>query len=184
VANAVRSCPKHTLTVGSCRVSASCSTPFLIAVSFIFRRQLAFCRAHLTGFRADARAHTHARTHATTVRYLPIAVSVAEGFRQRWTQINNATGKIDHWPSQALETYQCPDPTSREHCPTDASTDIAGLMAVLPRLIALPSSVVTPAQVSLLGASNDTTFSFCTITHPPTISQNERSHPLTHGTTS
>ena len=49
--------------------------------------------------------------------------------------------------AQALETYQCPDPHSRESCPTNPSTDIAGLMAVLPRLIALPaSSGVTAAQ--------------------------------------
>jgi hypothetical protein len=81
-------------------------------------------------------------------RYLPIAVAVVEGFRQRWTEVNTTTGKLDHWPSQALETYQCPDPTSRDRCPTDASTDIAGLMAVLPRLIAL-SDGVTPAQVKV-----------------------------------
>jgi len=43
-------------------------------------------------------------------RYLPIAVSVVEGFRQRWTAVNKATGKLDHWPSQALETYQCTTP--------------------------------------------------------------------------
>ena len=36
---------------------------------------------------------------------------------------------------QALETYQCHDPTSRDKCPTNPSTDIGGLMAVLPRLI-------------------------------------------------
>ena len=51
-------------------------------------------------------------------------------------------------PSQALETYQCLDPTSRTTCPTDAPTDIAGLASVLPRLIGLPTTATTPALVA------------------------------------
>ena len=45
---------------------------------------------------------------------------------------------VVHCATQALETYQCKDPTSRATCPTNPTTDVAGLMAVLPRLIALP----------------------------------------------
>lgn len=72
---------------------------------------------------------------------------VVEGFRQRFPNKDNTTGRTDMWPSQALETYQCKDPSSRASCPSNPSTDIAGLMAVLPRLIALPDSAgVTAAQ--------------------------------------
>merc|ERR1719356_1242234 len=82
-------------------------------------------------------------------KYLPIPVAVVEAFRQRFPKRDTATGKIDMWPAQALETYQCPDPTSRDTCPTNPTTDIAGLMAVLPRLLALPDMpdlLITPEQ--------------------------------------
>ncbi len=65
-----------------------------------------------------------------------MAVAVVEGFRQRFPNKDKATGKVDMLPSQALETYQCLDPADRKKCGTNPSTDIAGLMAVLPRLIA------------------------------------------------
>jgi len=71
-------------------------------------------------------------------KYLPMAIGVVEAFRQRFPHKDSATGKTDMWPSQALETYQCTDPSKRESCPANPSTDIAGLMAILPRLIGLP----------------------------------------------
>ena len=75
-----------------------------------------------------------------------MAAGVVEAYRQRFPN-RDANGKTDMWPAQALETYQCKDPTSRANCPTNPSTDIAGLMAVLPRLIALPASAgATDAQ--------------------------------------
>jgi len=80
-------------------------------------------------------------------KYLPIVVGVVEGFRQRFPSVDNATGKTDMWPSQALETYQCHDPTSRSSCPTNPTTDIAGLMAVLPRLMGLPTESVVTKQM-------------------------------------
>ena len=40
---------------------------------------------------------------------------------------------------------RCKDPTSRSECGTNPSTDIAGLMAVLPRLIAVAPAMSTPA---------------------------------------
>lgn len=79
-------------------------------------------------------------------KYLPMAVGVVEAYRQRFPH-KDAHGKIDMWPAQALETYQCHDPTSRANCPSNPSTDIGGLMSVLPKLIALPDSAgVTAAQ--------------------------------------
>ena len=50
------------------------------------------------------------------------------------------------WPAQALETYQCTDPTSRANCPSNPTTDLSGLLAVLPRLLALPAAAATAAQ--------------------------------------
>jgi hypothetical protein len=81
-------------------------------------------------------------------KYFPMAVAVVEAFRQRFPNTNASTGKIDFFPAQALETYQCPDPTDRNGCPTNPSTDIGGLMSVLPRMVALPAalSFVSAAQ--------------------------------------
>jgi len=61
------------------------------------------------------------------MRYLPIGAAVVEAFRQRFPN-KDKDGKIDMFPSQALETYQCLDPSSRNKCGTNPSTDIAGLM--------------------------------------------------------
>jgi len=61
------------------------------------------------------------------------------------------------WPAQALETYQCPDPSSRAKCGTNPSTDISGLGAVLARALALPAAVgvdgaTTAAWAALLAS--------------------------------
>ena len=80
---------------------------------------------------------------------LPIAVGVVEAYRQRFPN-KDKNGKTDMFPAQALEGYECGDPSgkSRGNCPSNPSTDIGGLMALLPKLIALPSSVTTPSQVA------------------------------------
>lgn len=69
--------------------------------------------------------------------YLPLVAAVVEGFRQRFPN-KDAEGKIDMWPSQALETYGCHNITggsenggkegapNRETCMTNPSTDISG----------------------------------------------------------
>lgn len=72
---------------------------------------------------------------------LPICNTVLEFYRTRFPHTNATTGKIDMFPSQALETHQCPDPTDRTKCATNPSTDISGLRAVLTRLVALPASI-------------------------------------------
>lgn len=69
---------------------------------------------------------------------MPICNTVLEFFRTRFPHKDPKTGKTDLWPSQALETHQCPDPGSRSACATNPSTDVAGLKAVLTRLVALP----------------------------------------------
>eukprot|EP00040_Diaphanoeca_grandis_P035429 m.222904 g.222904 ORF g.222904 m.222904 type:complete len:925 (-) comp33386_c2_seq2:269-3043(-) len=78
-------------------------------------------------------------------RYLPIPFGVVEAYRQRFPN-SDANGKTDMFPAQALETYQCGNPTSRADCPSNPTTDISGLMAVLPRLIALPEAQATNDQ--------------------------------------
>ncbi len=59
---------------------------------------------------------------------------------------NDAGGAMDMFPAQALETWQCADPSARDACVTNPSTDIAGLMAVLPRLLALPDALANASQ--------------------------------------
>jgi alpha-L-fucosidase 2 len=66
---------------------------------------------------------------------LPVAVAVTTYFDRHWPR--GADGKIHMDPSQAIETYQqAVNPT----------TDIAGLMNVLPRLLALPAMLTTSGQ--------------------------------------
>lgn len=86
--------------------------------------------------------------------YLPLIAAVVKGYLQRFPNRDARTGKIDMWPSQALETYGCHNFSgaeggglpSRTTCMTNPSTDIAGLMAVLPRLLALPHVLTTAAD--------------------------------------
>eukprot|EP01044_Picomonas_judraskeda_P020574 COSAG03_NODE_4613_length_1489_cov_60.319424_2_plen_169_part_00 len=89
--------------------------------------------------------------------YLPLIDAVVRGFRQRFPNKDSA-GKVDFFPSQALETWGCHNFTggsetgahagtpTRDTCMTNPSTDIAGLMAVLPRLLALPEHTTTAAM--------------------------------------
>eukprot|EP00040_Diaphanoeca_grandis_P036043 m.228213 g.228213 ORF g.228213 m.228213 type:complete len:1005 (+) comp33539_c0_seq1:52-3066(+) len=57
-------------------------------------------------------------------------------------------GILDIFPAQALETWQCTSvPPVRSDCATNPMPEVAGLTAVLPRLLALDStSGVTPAM--------------------------------------
>ena len=89
--------------------------------------------------------------------YLPLIDAVVRGFQQRFPNKDSA-GKVDFFPSQALETWGCHNFTggsetggkvgapTRETCMTNPSTDIAGLMAVLPRLLDLPEHTTTVAM--------------------------------------
>jgi hypothetical protein len=60
---------------------------------------------------------------------------------------NATTGKLDIFPAQALETWQCKTvPATRSDCVTNPMPEIAGLRAVLPRLLAYDNTVVTAAM--------------------------------------
>ena len=66
---------------------------------------------------------------------LPIATAVTTYYDQHWKR--GADGKIRFDPAQSLETrQQAVNPTP----------DIAGLMSILPRLLALPASLTTDTQ--------------------------------------
>lgn len=66
---------------------------------------------------------------------LPVAVAVTTYYNEHWPRA--ADGKIHMDPAQAIETYQqAVNPTP----------DIAGLMNILPRLLALPIALTTDAQ--------------------------------------
>jgi hypothetical protein len=65
---------------------------------------------------------------------LPLAVPLTTYFDQHWPRVN---GKLRFDPSAALETRQTA---------VNPAPDIAGLMDVLPRLLAMPDSMTTPAQ--------------------------------------
>ena len=70
---------------------------------------------------------------------LPMADAVITYYDQHWQR--GADGKIHLEPAQSIETYQ------RDAC--NPTPDLAGLMCVLPRLLALPPALASAAQKSL-----------------------------------
>lgn len=66
---------------------------------------------------------------------LPIATNVTTFFDEHWAR--DARGKIRFDPAMALETY---------HVAVNPAPEIAGLRAVLPRLLALPAAAISDAQ--------------------------------------
>ena len=70
---------------------------------------------------------------------LPMADAVITYYDQHWKR--DDTGKIRMEPAQSIETYQ--------KDAVNPTPDIAGLMNVLPRLLALPAPLITDDQRSL-----------------------------------
>jgi alpha-L-fucosidase 2 len=74
---------------------------------------------------------------------IPFADAIVTYYDQQWPrlpagQAGGEDGKINMAPVQSLETYQL--------TAVDPTPDIAGLMDVIPRLLALPPDLTTPAQ--------------------------------------
>lgn len=67
---------------------------------------------------------------------VPFADAIVTYYAEHWPR--GADGKIRMSPSQSLETYQLDA--------VDPTPDIAGLKSVLPRLLALPGELTSPAQ--------------------------------------
>ena len=80
----------------------------------------------------DATGDTEFAQH----KLLPFADAIVTFYGLHWK--HDAQGKILMYPTQSLETYQLDA--------TNPAPDIAGLMAVLPRLLALPAGMATEAQ--------------------------------------
>ena len=78
-------------------------------------------------------------------KFLPVIDDVLSFYRQRWTTMD-PQGKIVMFPTQSLETWQCPDyPPNPKNCPTNDAPTVSGLYAVLSALIRLlPSSQTQP----------------------------------------
>ena len=69
---------------------------------------------------------------------VPMASAVVTYYARHWPR--GADGKIRMSPTQSLETYQL---TAMNPTP-----DIAGLLSVIPRLLALPHTILTPEQTA------------------------------------
>jgi hypothetical protein len=77
-------------------------------------------------------------THFAKTSLVPFADAIVTFYDQHWRR--DAAGKIRMAPAQSLETYQL--------VAINPTPDIAGLMAVIPRLLALPDSVTSQKQRS------------------------------------
>jgi len=82
----------------------------------------------------DRYDHTQDTDFATS-SIVPMADAVVTFYNQHWKR--GADGKVLFEPAQSIETYQIA---------TNPTPDIAGLMSILPRLLALPTALSTDAQ--------------------------------------
>lgn len=81
-------------------------------------------------------------------RYLPLVVAILEYYRQKFPI--NSQGQIVIFPTQSIETWQCPNyPPDPANCATNDMPTVAGLRAVLHRALNLPSSLVSTQQRSI-----------------------------------
>lgn len=76
---------------------------------------------------------------------LPVVASVIDYYSQYWSDVDPTTGKVVMFPTQSCETWQCPGyPPDPKNCPTNDAPTVAGLLAVIPRVLALPPSLLPP----------------------------------------
>lgn len=80
--------------------------------------------------------------------YRSIPAGVVDFYYNRWS--NTSTGPSDPitvFPTQAVETWQCPGwPVDPTNCPTNDLPTVAGLRAVLQKLIQLPADLAGEEQ--------------------------------------
>eukprot|EP00041_Stephanoeca_diplocostata_P029135 m.853094 g.853094 ORF g.853094 m.853094 type:complete len:900 (-) comp23498_c0_seq3:403-3102(-) len=89
----------------------------------------------------------------TFQKYLPMVLSVLDYYRLRWKSNGlDADGKIIMFPTQAVETYQCPNyPPNASDCVTNDTPSVAGLHSVVTKVLMLAGeSLLTPTQKSTL----------------------------------
>ena len=82
--------------------------------------------------------------------FLEIPMGVVEFYANLWGNTSaGGDGKMVFYPTQALETWQCPGwPVNSSDCPTNDMPTVAGLHAVLEKLVQLPPPLATPARVA------------------------------------
>lgn len=106
----------------------------------------------------DAYAHTANRTSLAAI--LPLIDGSLHFYLQRWADgERDAHGKLVLWPTQAIETWQCPGyppPQPGDACPSNDMPTLAGLHKVTERALALvPNDMSTAAQRKRWAALRD-----------------------------
>lgn len=81
-------------------------------------------------------------------RFLPIVKAVVAFYDSRFAENGlDDDGKMIIFPTQAVETWQCPGfPAKNSTCVTNDTPTVAGLRSVLEKLLALPVTAVTAAD--------------------------------------
>jgi hypothetical protein len=82
---------------------------------------------------------------------LPICLNATTYYAEHYR--SGPSGKLDLFPSQGEETWQCPQPHNRSECTTNPASDIAGLWAITNRMLRpdiTGSGLLTSEQVSAL----------------------------------
>eukprot|EP01062_Namystynia_karyoxenos_P068175 TRINITY_DN624_c0_g1_i1.p1 TRINITY_DN624_c0_g1~~TRINITY_DN624_c0_g1_i1.p1 ORF type:complete len:853 (+),score=207.07 TRINITY_DN624_c0_g1_i1:73-2559(+) len=75
-------------------------------------------------------------------RYLPMIESVLDYYAVRYPQ-KDASGRMVMFPTQAVETWQCPGyPPQEANCATNDQPTVAGLRAVLDKMLQLPDALI------------------------------------------
>ena len=82
---------------------------------------------------------------------LPVCSPILEFFRLHYPA-RDAHNRTVFYPSQALETWQCPNPDNSSQCVTNSVIFIGGLQYVLSELLALPASLVDDELRGVWGA--------------------------------
>eukprot|EP00047_Mylnosiga_fluctuans_P013403 m.31443 g.31443 ORF g.31443 m.31443 type:complete len:770 (-) comp4883_c0_seq2:146-2455(-) len=94
--------------------------------------------------------YTHTQDLNALKKYLPLVVNGVLFYTQRWSEVG-PDGKLIFFPTQSLETWQCPGyPPNQTNCVTNDTPTIVGLQAVLARLLTLPAGLLDPATIQAL----------------------------------
>jgi hypothetical protein len=99
----------------------------------------------LSLFVLDHWAYTQNKT--ALAEYLPIIEAVVDFYAQHWPA-RDSNGKIIIYPTQAVETWQCPGwPAVETNCVTNDTPTVAGLHSVIQKLLLIKSPLVGSAQI-------------------------------------
>lgn len=104
----------------------------------------------LSLFAVDWFAHTNDGVYFQS-SLLPQIELYVDYYAEHFKNAADGSGKLDIFPAQALETWQCKSvPPTRADCVTNPMPEVAGLTILLPRLLALDpatSGITTAMQV-------------------------------------